>query len=144
MYRAKLFIRQRIFMAHFCFAKTGLSAPIPRLCPCKACGLSASIQAAWASSEFANANSRPAPCAGLSRHYGPFNVKLLSRLDFFLSFSNVLAQKSCSETPVSAQFLRKNTGVCRHLRQTLRDLFKNRQVLEQVQYLAIVCPRRQW
>jgi hypothetical protein len=43
--------------------KIGLSAPSPRNCQCNSCGLSAAIQVAWASSEFANANSRPAPGA---------------------------------------------------------------------------------
>jgi hypothetical protein len=33
--------------------KTGLSAPSPRICQCKSCGLSAAIQDAWASSKIA-------------------------------------------------------------------------------------------
>jgi hypothetical protein len=47
----------------FCFAKnrgversSRSTAPIPRICLCKSCGISAAIQAAWASNNFAKQN----------------------------------------------------------------------------------------
>jgi hypothetical protein len=54
--KIKKFVCFYVILAHFLRLrrkKCGLSAPSPRICQCKSCGLSAPIQDAWASSEFA-------------------------------------------------------------------------------------------